>query len=145
MQFIKRDAVRLVYEDTHTEFLPMIFTHGSGFDHLSLAQQINFFSRSHRVIAVDLRGDGMSDAPQQNYIMAGVADDIAWPCGRFELVKPIVLGHSMGGDLGLELPAQRPEIPSSLARIESVVPPLPELLEPLLAQFDRGFRRSSLS
>jgi pimeloyl-ACP methyl ester carboxylesterase len=35
-----------------------------------LRSQAELFSRSHRVVSVDLRGHGRSDAPHQNYTMA---------------------------------------------------------------------------
>ena len=44
--------------------------------------QSNYFSRSHRVVAVDLRGHSKSDAPRQDYTMAGYAGDLVWLCAN---------------------------------------------------------------
>jgi pimeloyl-ACP methyl ester carboxylesterase len=54
------------------------------------------FGRTHRVVAVDLRGHGASDKPVQDYTIVGFADDLTWPRERLDLVKPVVVGHSMG-------------------------------------------------
>ena len=121
MEFLKRNDVSLAYEDTGTNLPPMILVHGCGVDHSTLMPQADFFSKSHRVISVDLRGHGKSDAPHQDYTMAGFADDIAWLCTALGVVKPVVVGHSMGGNVALELAASHPELPSSLLMIDSTL------------------------
>ena len=76
MQFIKKEGVTLAYKDVNPGSPPMVFVHGCGFDHTSFALQAKFFSRLHRVVLVDLRGHGRSDAPLQDYTMAAFADDL---------------------------------------------------------------------
>jgi pimeloyl-ACP methyl ester carboxylesterase len=61
-----------------------------------LASQFDYFGRTHRVVAVDLRGHGASDKPMREYTVAGFADDLAWLCDQLGVVKPVVVGHSMG-------------------------------------------------
>jgi pimeloyl-ACP methyl ester carboxylesterase len=135
MHFLKKDNVALAYEDTNTDLPPLVLVHGCGLDHRSLTRQTKFFSRSHRVISVDLRGHGESDAPYQDYTMAAFAEDLAWLCTELTLVKPIVVGHSMGGNVALELAARYPEVLSSLVMIDSVVLPPQALLDTLPSQF----------
>jgi pimeloyl-ACP methyl ester carboxylesterase len=96
MHFLSKNDIALAYEDTNTALPPLVLLHGCGLDHGSLTNQTAFFSRSHRVISVDLRGHGESDAPHQEYSMAAFADDLAWLCTELALVKPTVVGHSMG-------------------------------------------------
>jgi pimeloyl-ACP methyl ester carboxylesterase len=99
MQLIKKEGVTLAYQDINPGSPPMLFAHGWGCDHTALAPQAEFFRRSHRVVSVDLRGHGKSDAPHQDYMMAAFADDLAWLCTELALTKPIVVGHSMGGNV----------------------------------------------
>ncbi|MDX6460144.1 MAG: hypothetical protein QOE55_3841, partial [Acidobacteriaceae bacterium] len=40
--------------------------------------------------------------------MAVFADDLAWLCTELALMRPIVVGHSMGGNVALELAARYP-------------------------------------
>jgi pimeloyl-ACP methyl ester carboxylesterase len=75
------------------------------------------FSRSHRTVSVDLRGHGRSDAPYQDYTMAAFADDLAWLCSELGVIKPIVVGHGMGGNVAL-----LDDRYSSLVRSESRLP-----------------------
>lgn len=112
----------------------MLFVHGCGCDHTHFASQAEFFSRSHRVVSVDLRGHGRSDAPHQNYTMAVFADDLAWLCSELGLIKPIVVGHSMGGSVALEFAARHPEIPESIVLIDSCIFPDQSFLDSLQPQ-----------
>lgn len=131
MQFLERSGVALAYEDTETDLPPIVLVHGCGCDHRSLAAQAESFRKQHRVVSVDLRGHGESDAPQQDYTMAAFADDLAWFCTKLALVKPVMVGHSMGGNVVLEFAARYPEVPSSLVMIDSCIFPPRELLATL--------------
>jgi pimeloyl-ACP methyl ester carboxylesterase len=131
MQFLNRDGVALAYEDTKTDLPPIVLVHGCGCDHRSLAPQLEFFRKRHRVVLVDLRGHGESDAPQQDYTMAVFADDLAWFCTKLALVKPVMVGHSMGGNVVLEFAARYPEVPSSIVMIDSCIFPPQALLATL--------------
>src|SRR5580698_2090221 len=123
MQLIKRNGVGLAYEEMNSGAPPILFVHGWSCDHSVFASQAQFFSQSHHVVLVDLRGHGMSDAPHQDYTMAAFADDLAWLCTELALVKPIIVGHSMGGNVALELAAHHPEIPASIILIDSIISP----------------------
>jgi pimeloyl-ACP methyl ester carboxylesterase len=123
MQSIKKDGVTLAYEDNNLGSPPMLFVHGWGCDHTVFAPQAEFFGRSHRVVSVNLRGHGKSDAPHQDYTMAAFADDLAWLCRELALIKPMVVGHSMGGNVALELAARHAETPGSIVLIDSIILP----------------------
>ena len=98
-----------------------MFIHGLGFDHSTFAPQVDYFWRSHRVIAVDLRGHGASDVGKQEYAMPVFAEDIAWLWAQLNLVKPVFVGHSMGGNVALTLAALHPEVPASILLIYSLL------------------------
>jgi len=50
---------------------------------------------------------------------------------RIALTKPIVVGHSMGGNVALEFAARYPEIPTSIVLIDSVILPHQSFLDAL--------------
>jgi pimeloyl-ACP methyl ester carboxylesterase len=70
---------------------------------------------------VDLRGHGVSDKPVQDYTVAGFADDLAWLCAQLGLAKPVVVGHSMGGNVAFELGRQHPDLPSAVVALDSAI------------------------
>jgi len=87
------------------------------------APQVEHFAARHRVLAVDLRGRGASHAPVQRYRMRAFADDLGWICDQLELVRPVVVGHSLGGLIGLELAAASADRIRAAVLIDSVLLP----------------------
>lgn len=119
MQQIQRDGVTLRYEDAGSGAPPILLVHGVACDHTHLAPQFEHFRRAHRVVSVDLRGHGQSDKPQQDYTLAGLADDLAWLCDALGVYKPVVVGHSMGGVIALDLAARYPDLPAAIAILDA--------------------------
>src|SRR6266403_906320 len=72
-----------------TLWSPGLLVHGFGCDHTFLLPQLRFLGDRRRTFAVDLRGHGASDAPKQDYTMAGFADDLAWISAQLNLERPI--------------------------------------------------------
>jgi pimeloyl-ACP methyl ester carboxylesterase len=122
--FMTRDGVRLAHFEAGPSVPrkpPLVLINGWTGDHGIFTPQIAHFSRSRRVVAVDLRGHGASDTPVQEYTMAGFADDIAWQCRQLGLEKPVVIGHSLGGAIALELCGRHPDLASAMMMIDSIV------------------------
>lgn len=120
-------SMRVFYEDAGSGDPPILFVHGIG-NHTHFAAQIDYFSRSHRVIAPDLPGFGRSDAPERAYGIATFADDIAWLCDELDLRGPVIVGHSMAGAVAVEVAAARPELPSAIVLLDPIpIVPLPAL------------------
>src|SRR6202790_2884871 len=130
---LDRDGVRLAHVEAGPDAPtnpPLVLIHGWIGDHRALLPQIMYFARTRRVVAIHLRGHGDSDAPIQNYTMAGFADDIAWQCRQLELRKPLVVGHSLGGAIALELAGRHVDLTSGIVMIDSIVFPPPSFMEP---------------
>jgi pimeloyl-ACP methyl ester carboxylesterase len=130
-RFLSRDGVKLAYfeatppGDARTP--PLLMINGWTGDHGIFTPQIAHFGRTRRTVAIDTRGHGASDAPQQEYTIAGFADDIAWQAAQLGLQKPVVIGHSMGGVIALELCGRYPDLASGLVIIDSTILPPPAL------------------
>ena len=107
----------------------MLLVHGLACDHTHLTPQLEHFSDDHRAVAVDLRGHGQSDAPQQEYTIEGFADDLAWVCARLGLENPVVVGHSLAGRICLALAASYPDLPVAIVALDSTIVPPQERLE----------------
>lgn len=60
-------------------------------------------AEGHRVVAVDLRGHGRSDKPDDGYDVGTVAADLATLVQELALDRPWVAGQSWGGNVALEL------------------------------------------
>jgi pimeloyl-ACP methyl ester carboxylesterase len=133
MQYLARDGVKLGFEEAGSGDPPILLVHGWTCDHTYMAPQFEHFGRTHRVIAVDLRGHGQSDKPKQEYTMSAFADDVAWLCAQLKVKKPVVIGHSMGGVIAVELAARFPEVPGAVVTLDSPIVPPQELLDNVAA------------
>ena len=71
--------------------------HGSGMSAYSLTALAERLSPEVRVIALDLRGHGLSDKPAHGYEIARHAQDIRALIKALDLQRPVLLGFSMGG------------------------------------------------
>ncbi len=128
--FLNRDGVRLAHFEAGPKAPqkpPLVLVNGWTGDHGIFTPQIAHFSQSRRVVAVDLRGHGESDAPEQEYTMKGFVDDIAWQCAQLDVQQPVVIGHSFGGAVVLELCGRYPELASGMVMIDSIVLPPPAM------------------
>ena len=63
--------------DRRARARPLVLIMGWGGDHTAWALQAPAFAAEHRVIALDNRGAGQSDAPSMPYTIAGMAADVA--------------------------------------------------------------------
>jgi pimeloyl-ACP methyl ester carboxylesterase len=80
MPYVTRDGVKLFYEEAGVGEPPILLVHGWTCDHTYFAPQFGHFSIDHRVVAVDLRGHGQSDKPEQDYTPGAFAE-ISSGCG----------------------------------------------------------------
>lgn len=65
----------------------------------------------HRVVAIDLRGHGLSDKPDHGYSVADIAADVfdimTQLCAQDHAwLRPLVIGQSWGGNIVVEIAAQ---------------------------------------
>jgi pimeloyl-ACP methyl ester carboxylesterase len=118
---IARDGLRLAYEEAGEGDPPLVFVHGLACHRGFWPEQIKHFCRDHRVLAVDLRGHGGSDAPVQRYTMQALADDVSWMCSRLGVRRPVVVGHSLGGLVALELAAAHGGQARAVALVDSIL------------------------
>jgi pimeloyl-ACP methyl ester carboxylesterase len=100
-----------------------VLVHGLACHRGFLPDQLEHFAAGHRVVNVDLRGHGDSDAPQQTYEMALLASDVGWICDQLGLEQPVLVGHSLGGLVALELAAARGARVGGVVLVDSVLLP----------------------
>lgn len=116
---LTRAGVRLAYAQGGSGEATLLFIHGNACDHTFLAPQAHHFAGSYRVLAPDLRGHGLSDKPPGDYSFEGYAEDCAWLCDRLDTGPTVVIGHSLGGMVGLAFAARYPERVKGLVILDS--------------------------
>ncbi|MDB5394021.1 MAG: alpha/beta hydrolase fold protein [Rhodospirillales bacterium] len=97
----------------------MLLVHGMQCNHTHMLPQFEHFSRTHRLIAVDMRGHGQSDKPHSAYSNREFNDDLVFLCAELGLGRPVAMGHSFGGSNLLNLTEERPDFLSGLVIFDS--------------------------
>src|SRR5215467_13190662 len=121
MEVTLPDQIKLDFDKAGLGNPIFIFIHGGGGDTSHLAPQFYFFARRGTAINLDLRGYGKSDRPMKYGSISQYADDIAYLCRQLGITLPIIIGHSMGGMVAVELAAKRSILPVAIVLISSGV------------------------
>lgn len=100
---------------------PIIMFHGLSDSSWSLHPLAQSLATTHEVFNFDLRGHGRSD--WGGYTLNHFVGDIRGVVETLELVDPVVIGHSLGGQAASQFCGLYPEIPSGLVLIEALGPP----------------------
>jgi pimeloyl-ACP methyl ester carboxylesterase len=130
MPYAELDRVRLYYERAGTGDPELFFVPGWCCDHTVFQPQFDHFSQANAVTALDLPGVGRSDGPDQGYSIPELAHDAAALCAEVGIERPVVVGHSLGGVIAVELAARYPSLPSALVLVDPPsIDPLPASVE----------------
>ena len=117
--FTTSDGVRLAYHQMGEGDPPIVFIHGGFGNRTGFTLQEEYFSPNHRCLAIDLRGHGDSDKPDEQYTMDKYADEVAEWLRHLGIRRPILVGHSMGGQVVISVAARHPELVSAIASLDS--------------------------
>jgi pimeloyl-ACP methyl ester carboxylesterase len=102
--------------DTGGDRPPLLFLHGLGGIWQNWLLNIPAFMDTHRCVAIDLPGFGLSEKLDECSI-PGFARTVDAVCDRLGLEDPVVVGNSMGGFVGAELAVSFPTRVSKLVLV----------------------------
>ena len=98
--------------------VPIVLLHG-------LASQSHIFdlvapllAKTSRVVALDQRGHGESDAPEAGYDFGSVVADLTAFLDALGFKRAVIVGHSWGGNVALEFAATYPNRAAALVFID---------------------------
>ena len=97
---------------------PLLFLHGLGGIWQNWLLNIPAFMDTHRCVAVDLPGFGLSEKPDDCSI-PGFAHTVDAVCDQLGIEEPVVIGNSMGGFVGAELAVSFPTRVAKLVLISA--------------------------
>jgi len=100
---------------------------GPGFDHGYFKPALSALRDEAQIVYVDLRGQGRSGRPPiDTCTFDQMADDVAALCETLGIAKPIVLGHSAGGFVALNLALRHRERVGGLILCNTTATMLPQ-------------------
>ncbi len=128
--WLERNGISLHYLDWVPESKPVappiLFLHG-------LSSNAHYWDRvaqhikGRRMVALDQRGHGLTGRPPlsprlpEGYAMDALVGDAAFLISQLGLDPPVVVGHSWGATVALELVGTRPGVASGLVFIDGPV------------------------
>ena len=115
MPFVQANSHRLYYADSHPAGPPskggltFIFIHGLGSSQNYYYGVIPHLTKLHRCITFDTYGAARSPYSNDTITIPSIAEDIIGALDSLHIAKAVVVGHSMGGLVVLELGARIPD------------------------------------
>jgi pimeloyl-ACP methyl ester carboxylesterase len=116
------DGVALHYVDAGPAKKPaVVMVHGFGGHTFSFRNQFAAFSSDHRCVAIDLKGFGYSERPDDgDYSLSEQARLMLGAMDRLHVGRATLIGHSMGGAVVMRMAAAAPERVEKLILAASV-------------------------
>jgi pimeloyl-ACP methyl ester carboxylesterase len=105
-----------------TTLAPLVLIHGLASNAMLWeGAALEFAALGHAVVAVDLRGHGLSEKPDDGYDMQSVTNDVAGVLRVLATqgyVRPVVIGQSWGGNVVVELAHKYPELVRGVVAVD---------------------------
>lgn len=96
------DDEKIVYQILGKSDAPaVVFIHGFPLSSQMWSSQVEFLKKDYKVISVDLRGAGRSKAVKNPFTLEMLVDDLFLVLEKEKIVKPVLVGFSMGGFIAL--------------------------------------------
>lgn len=136
-EYVDTNGIKLHYLDYGGEGPTLLLAHGLTANAHSFEGVATTLGGSMRVIAVDLRGRGLSDKPASGYSLEDHACDMLGLLDSLGLQDVIFGGHSYGGVLAYVMAAEYPERISRCIAIDAPAEPDPAILDQIQPVLDR--------
>lgn len=119
MAHVTVNGIELHY-DRVGEGPPLLLLHGLGSSARDWENQVSHFRDSRELIVPDFRGHGRSAKPDGPYSIAGFTSDIAGLVDELGIGPAPVVGISLGGMVGFQLVADRPDLVDRLIAVNAL-------------------------
>jgi len=142
-----KDGTPISYEIHGTGEPTLVFVHGWSCDGRYWRLQVPHFSKTHRVILLDLAGHGHSGMGRTHYRMSAFGEDVRAVTEAAGGQKAILIGHSMGGSVIAEAARLMPHRVLGLIGIDTLgnieYPMTREEFEKMIAPLEKDFGTAS--
>jgi pimeloyl-ACP methyl ester carboxylesterase len=99
---IRDKKVEINYSQQGQGDMTLLFLHGWCIDGTYWKNQIDYFSKTYQVFAIDLPGFGKSKAERANWTIEEYANDVTAFIDAMNLKNVVIIGHSMAGEIMLQ-------------------------------------------
>lgn len=106
---VKNGIVPIAYNKTGNGDTALVFVHGWGINKEYWNNQVKAFDNRFTVVTIDLGGHGKSGTQRAHWAIDDFANDVMAVLDTLNLNKVILVGHSMGGDIILDIAYKIPD------------------------------------
>jgi pimeloyl-ACP methyl ester carboxylesterase len=116
-KFLDLHRLRFHYVDWGGQGQPLVLLHG-------LASNARFWDlvapylSAYRVLAIDQRGHGSTSKTTIGYDFRTVSEDIAGLIKDLDISRPVIVGHSWGGNVAMQVAYDNPELLAGIVCID---------------------------
>ena len=124
MPYLSIGDYKIYYEDypsliNNAESYPLVFLHGFSLDHRLWLDDAQYFRQWYRVLLLDSKGHGLSDAPLTGYSRDDRVTEVINFMDELAIEKIHLVGLSMGGTTGIGFALKYPQRLSSLTLVST--------------------------
>jgi len=112
---------------------PVLCVHGLSANCRCWDVMANALIPDYRVLAVDLRGRGLSDKPESGYSVKHHIEDLKCLMENLGLQRPVLMGHSLGALIVLTFAARHPDLVSGVILVDGAGVLTPEQMGRVMA------------
>jgi len=106
-----------IYYEIHGDGPPLVLLHGGVDPSQTFGAPLAAMARTHKVIAIHLRGHGFSTDSDAPWSAEAMADDVAAVLSRLGIGRARVMGYSLGAGVALQLAIRHPELVEKLVSV----------------------------
>src|SRR3954469_6992240 len=118
-KFANVNGARLKYLFMKAQGDPVVLLHGFGQSSQMWRPLMRELAQDHTLVAVDLRGAGQSDAPEEGYTKSAMAGDVHELMRVLGYDKVSIVGHDMGSMVAYAYAAQFPTEVKRIALLDA--------------------------
>jgi pimeloyl-ACP methyl ester carboxylesterase len=110
-----------IYFKERGQGVPLVLLHGFCETHKIWDELIPELSKTCRVITPDFPGFGQSQLPVEPFSISDIGDELIKWLALNEIINPIIIGHSLGGYVALDMAQKMPESILGLGLFHSTI------------------------
>lgn len=141
------DGVPIHYSVTGQGDPALVFIHCWGCNRSFWDNQVAEFSKTNRVVTIDLPGHGESGSGRKNWSIESYGDDVKTVVTKLGLKRVVLVGSSMGGPIALEATKRMPGNVVAIVPVDSLqnveVSITPEQADAVLKQMTADYKNST--
>jgi pimeloyl-ACP methyl ester carboxylesterase len=119
-KYISVDDFKIHYKEYGQGDKTLIFVHGWGCDLNTWEHQFDYFKDQYHLVLIDLPGYGQSDKAEKEYTIDFFAQSVLEIINDLEIRKPVLIAHSMGLPVAIEVLKQLNNDSALLCNIDGV-------------------------